>query len=46
MIMDQKCSKCGEFNDDLGYTQIDRMILCDECLEDYQSENLRKSTTR
>lgn len=42
----QRCSKCGEFHDDLGYTQIDGKNLCDDCLAEYQSEQLRKSITR
>jgi formylmethanofuran dehydrogenase subunit E len=42
-----RCDKCHSLvNDDDGYTTIDGMDLCDDCFEDYQSENARKSTTR
>lgn len=38
----KKCTSCGEFHDDLGYTEIDGQVLCDDCLEEYEYEKKKK----
>lgn len=40
------CDKCNIFvSEDEGYTYIDGMDLCDECLEDYEQKNLKFSVS-